>query len=98
MEFIEQVAYGFIILISSGLGGYILNYFRIKKLAISKNRVDIEGIKEDIEILKKILIIIAKKIDKGTKKAHPELDTDITELVKDILSDDYDSNTHKTPI
>lgn len=71
----------FIIVVTTGVGAYVFNYFRHRKAEIASNTVDIDKIK-------RILVMQAKRLDRGNKFAHPEMNSNFEELVKDLLTDD----------
>jgi hypothetical protein len=77
----NEVIAGLILLTVVSVGGYVANFFRIKKAKISNNS-------SDIQCIKRALIMMAKKIDRGTEKSHPGIDSNIEDLVRDLLKED----------
>ena len=80
-----EVISGLILLAVIAVGGYVVNFFRVKKEEILSNSGDIASIK-------RILVMQAKRLDRGNKFAHPEMSSNFEELVKDLLTDDITDN------
>ncbi len=74
-----------IFLITSAVGAYVFNYFRHRKREITSNT-------KDLDKIKRILVMQAKRLDRGNKYAHPEMNSNFEELVKDLLTDDITDN------
>lgn len=79
---------GLILLVVSGVGGYVINYFRTRKKTVDRNTENIAELKDEVIDIKRVLVMVAKRLDKGSKKYHNDLDADYEELVKDILIDE----------
>jgi len=86
-EFFGEIVTGVILLVVSTVGAYIFNYFKHKKQAIHRNKEDIDVIEDDIKKIKKVLVLVGKKLDKGSKKFHNDVESDFEELVRDLLRD-----------
>ena len=84
-ELIGEVVGGSILFAISGISIYILNYFRRKKEAIASNEDDIEKLELEIIRIRRLLLMIAKRMDRGNRKLHPDVDSDFEDLVKDLL-------------
>lgn len=80
-ELLTIIVPALILLIVSGVGGYVANFFRTKKAEILNNSGDIIDIK-------RVLVMLAKKMDRGNKRLHPDVESNFEELVKDLLTDD----------
>lgn len=85
IEFMGEFIAGLILLIVAGVGAYIVNFIKIKKAEIFENSKDISSIK-------RALVMTAKRLDRGNKHAHPEMNSNFEELVKDLLTDDITDN------
>ena len=85
-ELIGEVVGGSILFAISGISIYILNYFRRKKEAIASNEDDIEKLELEIIRIRRLLLMIAKRMDRGKRKLHPDVDSDFEDLVKDLLT------------
>lgn len=94
----EQIIGGIILMVVSGVGGYIINEFRIRTKQIKINKGRIIDLQNEVEQLKRILISVAKKIDRQTKRAHPEADVDIEDIVRDFLTEEFDTDRGKCAI
>ena len=78
-----------IVVVSIAAAGFLINFFRLRAKKTRKNELLAKSNAAEIKLLKKVLIIALKKIDKQTAKAHGE-DPEIACLVKDLLSDNID--------
>lgn len=87
MEFLGEIVAGVALLLVSTIGAYIFNYFKHKKQKINKNQQDIDVIEADIKKIKKVLVILSKKLDKGSKKHHGDLESDFEDITRDLLRD-----------
>lgn len=83
-----EILIGITLIIISSVGGYVFNYFRLRKKEISKNTQNIDKIKDELKDVKRVLVMLAKRLDKGSAKYHNDNDTDYEELVKDLLTDE----------
>lgn len=94
MEFPVNLPYEFF-LVLLGVGATIIGTILAQKL---KHRADIKREKRDeiadmrkaIWRLQKTIIILAKILDEQVAKAHPELQTELEGIVKELLDDDID--------
>ena len=96
-EFINEVVAGVILLGIASAGGYLFNFIRMKKLEITTALTENEALKDDIHNIKRVLVMVAKRLDKGSKKYHADPDSAYEELVKDLLTDEI-LGTNKTAI
>lgn len=80
--------------ISAGLGmlGWRIKVARSKK---AKHIDDVQDLRKAVWRLNKTVIIMAKMLDGLSKKAHPELETELEEIARELLStsDDYDEDS-----
>jgi small neutral amino acid transporter SnatA (MarC family) len=76
-----EIISGIILIVVMAVGGYVVNFFRIKKSEILNNS-------GDIQCIKRAIIMMSKKIDRGTQKSHPGQDSNIEDLVRDLLKED----------
>jgi hypothetical protein len=88
MEFFGEFIAGAMLLVVSGVGAYVLNYFRIKKQEILNNSQDIAELQDQVTLLKRVFIMVAKRLDKGSRTYHDDYNTAYEELVKDLLTDE----------
>ena len=65
-----------VITISTGTG--VITFFK----KMNKTQKDLC---ERVAMLQKTLIILAKAVDRQTNRAHPDSDSDLDDLVKDML-------------
>lgn len=94
MEFPVNLPYEFF-LVLLGVGATIIGTILAQKL---KHRADSKREKSDeiadmrkaIWRLQKTIIILAKILDEQVAKAHPELQTELEGIVKELLDDDID--------
>ncbi len=80
-------------IISGGLAGM---FVLLKKRSQNKeeHHEDVENLKKAVWRLNKTVIILAKLLDEKSKKAHPELSSELEEIAKELLSNDtQDNNT-----
>ncbi len=80
--------------ISAGIGwiGWRLKKRNDKKV---KHIDDVQDLRKAVWRLNKTVIIMAKMLDGLSKKAHPELETELEEIARELLStsDDYDEDS-----
>ena len=86
-ELIEPYISGIIMAITLAVGGYVINYYRTRKELVEKIRKDQREMKEDVQLIKKTILIFAKRVDKQTMKAH-DVDTEFYCLTKDLLTNE----------
>lgn len=100
IEFLGDIITGAMLFIVSGLSAYAFKFFKDRKKMIADNEKEIDKIIDDIERierqckkdaahLRKAIVILAKRLDKKTKEAHPDIDTAFEEVTRDILTDEY---------
>jgi len=80
-------------MISGGVAGV---FVLLKRRAQQKeeHHEDVENLKKAVWRLNKTVIILAKLLDEKSKKAHPELSSELEEIAKELLSNDtQDNNT-----
>ncbi len=81
-EIIQQAVY---ILMASGMTGAVTFLLGIRK-ANAKLCKEISRQRQDIEQIKKVLIIKAKMIDEQTQRAHPDAVQELEEMVRIMLN------------
>ena len=86
MEIIDPWIAEIAVIIAIPLVAFISNWFRIRTKKIRANTVDIDKIREDVIQIKRLLVMQAKRLDKGRAKYHNEDDSAYEELVKDLLT------------
>ena len=86
-EIIEPYLSEIILIVMLSIGGYVANYYRTRKKIVKKLQREQYDMKEDIQIIKKTILILAKRIDKQTMEAH-DVDTEFYCLTKDLLTDE----------
>jgi cbb3-type cytochrome oxidase subunit 3 len=94
---VSDIVSGVILFTVVGVSGYVVNFFRTKKKGIIDNSKRIYGLEDDIGDIKRVLVMVAKRLDKGNKLAHPNIDSAFEELVKDLLTDEI-LGTNKCPV
>jgi len=62
------------------IGGGVFTFFK----KMSKTQKDLC---ERVTMLQKTLIILAKAVDRQTNRSHPESNSDLDDLVKELLDD-----------
>jgi len=77
----SEIIAGMVLLTVTVVGGYVVNFFRLKKAEILDNS-------GDIQCIKRAIIMMAKRIDRGTEKSHPDVDSHLEDLVRDVLKED----------
>lgn len=98
MEGLLDIAVTVGLFIVAAVGGYVVRYFRNRKGEISLNSEEIEMIKDDIIDIKRVLVMLAKKIDRTVERYHDNNDSAYEELVKDLLTDDITTSRGNCPI
>jgi len=86
VEFLGEIIAGSVLLVVSSIGAYIFNYFKQKKKTIYDNKAEIDELKDEICNIKRVLVILSKRLDKGSKKYHNDVDSDFEDLVIDLLT------------
>ncbi len=84
--------------IVAAVGGYVIRYFRNRGISISNNNKDIAKLKDDMIDIKRVLVMLAKKIDRTVEKYHDDYNAAYEELVKDLLTDDITTSRGSCPI
>ena len=69
----------------TGIAGSILGYFRTRSKCLREMQKDISDMSKRNFRIEKAIIILARMVDEQTDKAHPELNTDLDGLIKEIL-------------
>ncbi len=82
-------------LVLLGVGGTIIGTIIAQRLkhraeARKEKRDEIEDMRKAIWRLQKTIIILAKILDEQVAKAHPELQTELEGIVKELLDGDID--------
>ena len=72
-------------LVITGIAGSILGYFRTRSKCLREMQKDISDMSKRNFRIEKAIIILARMVDEQTDKAHPELNTDLDGLIKEIL-------------
>ena len=77
-----DIATGILIALALGIGGVIMGFFR----KISKTQADLCT---KVTILEKALVILCTALDRQTNRLHADkdVDSDLQDLVRKILSD-----------
>lgn len=71
--------------LSAGVGG--LGYWLKKKSNKKRDYMDdIADLKKAVWRLNKTILIMAKLLDSKTRKAHPEIDSELEEIARELLS------------
>lgn len=69
----------------TGIAGSVLGYFRTRSKCLREMQKDISDMSKRNFRIEKAIIILARMVDEQTDKAHPELNTDLDGLIKEIL-------------
>ena len=88
LEFLADLIIPLILIIVSGVGAYSVAYIRAKRKELVDRILSMDDMDDQIKMLKRTLVMIAKRLDKGSKKFHQDLDSAYEELVKDLLRDE----------
>lgn len=77
-------------LISAGIGG-IAWWIKRRISKKEKHYDDVEDLRKSVWRLNKTVLILAKMLDSLSKKAHPEFESELEEIARELLSttDDY---------
>ena len=72
-------------IITAGIGGLV---YWLKARATKKTQHinDVVDLKKAVWRLTKTVLILAKLVDKNTRRAHPELDTELEDIARELLS------------
>ena len=97
LEFLAELIIPIVLIVMSGVGAYIVAYIRARRKEVIDNVLSMDDIRDQIKMLKRTLVMVGKKLDKGSKKYHQDLDSAYEELVKDLLRDEPLGNG-KTPV
>jgi|APSaa5957512535_1039671.scaffolds.fasta_scaffold41205_3 hypothetical protein len=98
VEFLGEIVAGAVLLVVSTLGAYIFNFFKQRKKTINDNSKEIAVLRDDIFALKRVMVIVAKRLDNGSRKYHDDLDSEYEELVKDLLTHEILRSDNRCPI
>ena len=74
-------------MISGGVAGMFVLLKR-RSQQKEEHHEDVENLKKAVWRLNKTVIILAKLLDEKSKKAHPELSSELEEIAKELLSND----------
>ena len=80
LEIIETISTELLTAVLLGVGAGLVGYFR----KIQKTNSDLC---KKVERLQKTIIILAKVIDQNVKRAHPDQESELDELVQELLAD-----------
>ena len=69
----------------TGIAGSILGYFRTRSKCLREMQKDISDMSKRNFRIEKAIIILARMVDEQTDKVHPDLNTDLDGLIKEIL-------------
>ena len=89
-EIIQSTIMIIIGLAITGVTGTIVGYFRTRSKCLREMQQDISEMSKRNFRIEKAIIILARMIDEQTDKAHPELNTDLDGLIKEILRSNND--------
>ena len=91
---LEPVTLTIIGALLSTLGAWVIWRIKKKHDKKSKHLDDIQDLGKAVWRLNKTVIIMAKMLDGLSKRAHPELATELEEIARELLSttNDYDED------
>ena len=89
-EIIQSTIMIIIGLAITGVTGTIVGYFRTRSKCLREMQKDLSDMSKRNFRIEKAIIILARMIDEQTDKAHPELNTDLDGLIKEILRSNND--------
>ena len=69
----------------TGIAGSVLGYFRTRSKCLREMQKDISDMSKRNFRIEKAIIILARMVDEQTDKVHPDLNTDLDGLIKEIL-------------
>lgn len=95
LEFLAELIIPLVLIIASGVGAYAIAYIRVKRKELITNILSMDEVQDQIKMLKRTLVMVAKRLDKGSRKYHQDLDSAYEELVKDLLRDEPIGNGKK---
>jgi hypothetical protein len=98
MEIIDPWIAEISVIIAIPLVAYIANWFRVRTKKVRLNTEDIDKIREDVKQIKRLLVMQAKRLDKGSAKYHNDDDSAYEELVKDLLTTEILRSRGSCPI
>jgi len=84
-EIIQSTVMIIIGLAITGITGTIVGYFRTRSKCLREMQKDLNDMSKRNFRIEKAIIILARMVDEQTDKAHPELNTDLDGLIKEIL-------------
>lgn len=84
-ELIQSTIMIIIGLAITGITGTIVGYFRTRSKCLREMQKDLSEMSKRNFRIEKAIIILARMVDEQTDKAHPELNTDLDGLIKEIL-------------
>ena len=82
---VAEIVSVLILITTTGVGAYVTNFFRSKKKEVEENT-------KDIDCIKRSIVMMAKRVDRGTVRSHPGVESNIEDLVRDLLTDDIVDN------
>ncbi len=92
---LEPVTLTIIGALLSTFGAWVI--WKLKKKSDKKRQHidDVQDLRKAVWRLNKTVIIMAKMLDGLSKKAHPDLETELEEIARELLStsDDYDEDS-----
>ena len=84
-EIVQSTVMIIIGLAITGIAGSILGYFRTRSKCLREMQKDISDMSKRNFRIEKAIIILARMVDEQTDKVHPDLNTDLDGLIKEIL-------------
>ena len=73
-------------LVSSGIGGIVL-WIKRKKEKDDIHHKTMDDLSKQVWRIEKALLILVKLLDKQIKKSHPELESDLSDIIDELLQD-----------
>ena len=72
----------------------IVQWWRTRSQKQEKNADDVQDLRKAVWRLNKTVVIMAKILDGMSKKTHPELESELEEIARELLSttNDYDED------
>jgi len=74
---------------------YFMNYFRVKSKDAHKMGDKLKKVSLRQNNLQKVFVLMAKLIDDQSKRAHPQVHTELEGIIKEMLSDSILTNGNK---
>ena len=98
LDFITSLSFlveEIIIVAIIGVLTYFMNYFRVKSKDSKKLGEKLLKLSNRQNNLQKVFVLMAKLIDDQSKRAHPEVHTELEGIIKEMLSDSILTNGNR---